>query len=106
MVLDTNSVVQKEKDLSGQESLELIQVLLFNCIGLLHSGSERAKSSALSTFRDLVTLLNRQKLLKGPKSGGIAHESSDDAMWMNWIQNEIRRRTGYCIWVGWSFKQL
>ncbi|KAJ5654012.1 hypothetical protein N7490_001015 [Penicillium lividum] len=90
--------VEKERYRPGQDSLDLIQVVLLNCIGLLHSGSERAKASALSSFKDLVTLMNRENLLAMAKPGNL-HGSSDDSIWTNWIQDEVRRRTGYCIWL-------
>ncbi|KAJ6102575.1 hypothetical protein N7486_005002 [Penicillium sp. IBT 16267x] len=90
--------IEKERYRPGQDSLDLIQVILLNCIGLLHSGSERAKASALSSFKDLVTLMNREKLL-GMVKPGNRRGSPDDAIWMNWVQDEIRRRTGYCIWL-------
>ncbi|KAJ5945808.1 hypothetical protein N7454_002647 [Penicillium verhagenii] len=90
--------VEKERYHPGQDSLDLIQVMLLNCIGLLHSGSERAKASALSSFKDLVTLMNREKILGMSKSSNI-QGSSDDTKWINWVQEEVRRRTGYCIWL-------
>ncbi|KAJ5697636.1 hypothetical protein N7488_011320 [Penicillium malachiteum] len=91
--------IQKEKYRSGQDSLAVIQVLFLNCVGLLHSGSERAKTSALSTFKDLVTLMNYEKLLHRPKKTITRNEFSDYTMWLSWVHDEIRRRTGYCIWL-------
>lgn len=71
--------------------------MLFNCIGLLHSRSEREKASALSTFGDLVTLMKTSRLLTPVRTK--FNEASQDAAWTSWIQDEVRRRTGYCIWV-------
>jgi hypothetical protein len=71
--------------------------MLFNCIGLLHSRSEREKASALSTFGDLVTLMKSSRLLAPTRTK--PNEASQDAAWASWIQDEVRRRTGYCIWV-------
>ena len=88
---------QKEKSPPGQASLEILQAMLFNCIGLLHSESEREKASALSTFGDLVTLMRTSRLLTPMRRK--LNEASQDAAWTSWIQDEVRRRTGYCIWV-------
>ncbi|CAI7664807.1 unnamed protein product [Penicillium glandicola] len=89
--------LEKEKSRPGQASLEILQAMLFNCIGLLHSRSEREKASALSTFSDLVTLMKTAQLLKPMRTK--FNEASQDAAWASWIQDEIRRRTGYCIWL-------
>jgi hypothetical protein len=78
--------------------------MLFNCIGLLHSRNERDKISALSAFGDLVTLMKRNGLLEPmPVSFSGA---TQEAAWMSWIQDEVRRRTGYCIWVSITVKAL
>ncbi|KAJ5049419.1 hypothetical protein NUH16_007937 [Penicillium rubens] len=89
--------LEKEKSRSGQASLEILQAMLFNCIGLLHSRSEREKASALSTFGDLVTLMKSSRLLAPTRTK--PNEASQDAAWASWIQDEVRRRTGYCIWL-------
>lgn len=88
---------QKEKSRPGQASLEVLQAMLFNCIGLLHSRSEREKVLALSTFGDLVALMKSSRLLTPMRTK--FNEASQDAAWASWIQDEVRRRTGYCIWV-------
>ena len=75
-----------------------MQAILLNCIGLLHSGNEQDKLSALTLFKDLVTFASHEKLLS-PSRTEITR-NSNDAMWMKWAQDEARRRTGYCIWVG------
>ncbi|KAJ5177863.1 uncharacterized protein N7500_000562 [Penicillium coprophilum] len=89
--------LEKEKSRPGQASLEILQAMLFNCIGLLHSSSEREKASALSTFSDLVTLMKASRLLAPVRA--IPNEASLDVTWVSWIQDEVRRRTGYCIWL-------
>ncbi|KGO74320.1 Transcription factor, fungi [Penicillium italicum] len=88
---------QKEKTRPGQASLETLQAMLFNCIGLLHSRSEREKASALSTFGDLVKLMKTSRLLTPMQTK--LNEASQDTVWASWIQDEVRRRTGYCIWL-------
>lgn len=88
---------QKEKSRSSHASLEILQAMLFNCIGLLHGRSEREKASALSAFGDLVTLMKTSRLLTPMRTK--FNEASHDAVWASWIQDELRRRTGYCIWV-------
>lgn len=88
---------QKEKTRPSHASLEILQAMLFNCIGLFHGKSERGKASALSTFGDLVTLMKTSRLLTPMRTK--FNEASEDAAWASWIQDEVRRRTGYCIWV-------
>lgn len=74
--------------------------MLLNCIGLLHSGSARAKESGLSIFSDLVRLANREKLLSvSSRSQSTWLDSAGGQTWEIWIDSEVRRRTGYCIWV-------
>ncbi|KAJ5442736.1 hypothetical protein N7445_005743 [Penicillium cf. griseofulvum] len=89
--------LEKEKSRPGQASLEILQAMLFNCIGLFHSRSEREKASALSTFGDLVTLMKASQLLAPMRTK--SNEVSQDTAWVSWIQDEARRRTGYCIWL-------
>ncbi|KGO50768.1 Transcription factor, fungi [Penicillium expansum] len=89
--------LEKERSRPGEASLEILQAMLFNCIGLLHSRSEREKASALSTFGDLVTLMKTSRLLTPVRTK--FNEASQDAAWTSWIQDEVRRRTGYCIWL-------
>lgn len=73
--------------------------MLLNCIGLLHSGSERAKLSALGTSRELVILASREKLLAPSASNNILVDAPSEEAWEKWIIDEIRKRTGYCVWV-------
>ncbi|KAJ5098472.1 hypothetical protein N7532_005473 [Penicillium argentinense] len=92
--------VERKKFKSSQYSLDLIQAMLLNCIGLLHSGNEEDKLTALSTFSDLVALLEQEQLLKAtPTQATSLNGKSDGSMWRKWIQNEIKNRTGYCIWL-------
>lgn len=89
---------QKEKNGLNQISLELLQSTLFNCIGLLHSRSEREKASALGTFSDLVAVTKTSRLLT-PVQTHLS-DASQESAWLSWIRDEVRRRTGYCTWVG------
>jgi hypothetical protein len=88
---------QKEKNQSAIISIELLQAMMFNCIGLLHSRSEGERISALSTFGDLVGLLKTSRLLAPQRTN--FNGPSPEAVWISWIRDELRRRTGYCIWV-------
>ncbi|KAJ6119703.1 hypothetical protein N7523_003983 [Penicillium sp. IBT 18751x] len=88
---------EKEKAPNGPILLDFMQAMLLNCIGLLHSGKEQDKLSALTLFKDLVTFANHEKLLC-PSQTEITRNSKE-AAWVKWAQDESRRRTGYCIWV-------
>lgn len=74
--------------------------MLLNCIGLLHSGYEGDQRFALGRFSEIVALSSHNKLLAShSESRPEWIELSDEAQWAQWIQGEVRRRTGYCIWV-------
>lgn len=75
-----------------------MQAILLNSIGLLHGESEGSQLAALSTFKDIVTLFNREKLLASSPELELAGPS-EESLWAAWIQDEVRRRTGYSIWV-------
>lgn len=96
----TNSL-QKERSRTAH-CLGVIQAMLFNCIGFLHSRNERDKHSALSSFGELISLANTSCLLV-PR-GTPFERTSQDLDWTFWIQDEVRRRTGYCIWVSYEPK--
>ncbi|KAJ5783004.1 hypothetical protein N7457_004778 [Penicillium paradoxum] len=89
--------VEKERRGSSKASLELLQAMLFNCIGLFHSSSEREKSSALSTFGDLVSLMKTSRLLAPTRMN--FNVAPAEVAWSSWVQDEVRRRTGYCVWL-------
>lgn len=92
---------QKEKGSIDHHDLDLIQAKLLNCIGLLYGGNEGDQRSAMSSFSDLVALSNHERLLdSSPKKSSAPSRTSDDAHWTQWAQEEIRKRTGYSIWVG------
>lgn len=77
-----------------------MQAMLLNCIGLIHSGSERAKLAAMNIFKGLVTFMNRDKLLASSSTTrNKSHGTSEESLWMEWVQDEVGKRTGYCIWV-------
>ncbi|KAJ5101781.1 hypothetical protein NUU61_004003 [Penicillium alfredii] len=44
--------------------------------------------------------MDRDKLLVSSQDPLMeSDESSQEVLWINWIQDEVRRRTGYCIWL-------
>jgi hypothetical protein len=95
-----NLLEQKNRGSLNQYALDLIQAKLLNCIGLLHSGNEGDQRSAMSAFSDLVALSNHERLLASrSKKTPMPSRTSDDAHWTRWVQEEVRKRTGYCIWV-------
>ncbi|CAG8124194.1 unnamed protein product [Penicillium salamii] len=90
-------IQQKKKDHRAQTSLEILQAMLFNCIGLVHSGAERDIYSASGTFGELITLVKTIRLLAPRKV--YLDGASQDEDWNCWVQDEVKRRTGYCIWL-------
>lgn len=91
---------QKEKRYPDRAPLWLLQTMLLNCIGLIYSGGERAKASGLSSFAELVNFSNKERLLwASSKSKAMSTNTSPEPKWMRWIEDEVRRRIGYCIWV-------
>lgn len=91
--------LQKEKRHAGPLPLDLLQALLLNCIGLFYSGLEKDKLSALSAFRELVSLVEDKKLLAASKPLKESNRISGEVLWQKWIDDETRKRTGYCVWV-------
>lgn len=79
----------REKSGHVQVSLDLMQAMLFNCIGLLHCESEEFQLAALSTFNELVALSRREKLLA--RSATSPHRPSEESWWAAWVQDEVRR---------------
>lgn len=74
--------------------------MLLNCIGLLYSDNERTRISAFSSLSDLINLANQERLLcQSKKPRYRASDMPSEQRWMMWIEDEVRRRTGYCIWV-------
>lgn len=102
----TQIILKRERHGPNQATcLDLIQAMLLNCVGLFHSRSERARLSALGSLRDLVMLMNCERLLaRSPID--FSNDTSNEAKWEKWIEKEIRTRTGYCVWVctiqGWT----
>ncbi|CAI7567622.1 unnamed protein product [Penicillium manginii] len=93
-------LAEKNKSRINQYALDLIQAKLLNCIGLLHSGNEGDQRSAMSSFSDLVALSNLERLLAShSKKTPTPRRTSNDAQWSQWVQEEVRKRTGYCIWL-------
>ncbi|KAJ5152345.1 hypothetical protein N7492_010640 [Penicillium capsulatum] len=90
---------EKEKHELDKTNFDLVQAMLLNCIGLLHSGSERNKLSAFGSFRDLIMLVKREKLLSTSSAVTSSYDGPDEVKWRKWIRDEVRTRTGYCIWL-------
>jgi hypothetical protein len=82
--------------------LGLLQAILLNCIGLFHSGIEKDKLSALSAFKELVSLVEDKKLLAASKPLKESGRISGEVLWQKWIDDETRKRTGYCVWVSFA----
>ncbi|RAL00895.1 putative C2H2 transcription factor [Aspergillus ibericus CBS 121593] len=92
--------VEKEKCYEDRAPIWLLQAITLNCVGLLYSYDERARVSALNSFGDLIGFVTHENLLghsdkSMPLTGGQMHEQT----WESWIEDEIRRRTGYFIWL-------
>lgn len=76
----------------------LLQASILNCVGILYSCDERARLLALNTFGNLVGFVNREKLL-GHRPIQSLNGKTNEQRWVSWVGDEIRRRTGYLIWV-------
>lgn len=98
--------LQKGKRHSGPLPLGLLQAILLNCIGLFHSGIEKDKLSALSSFKELVSLVEDKKLLAASKPLKESNRISGEVLRQKWIDDETRKRTGYCVWVSFAWKIL
>lgn len=92
---------QEEKCRSERTPLWLIQAMTLSCIGLLHSsGNEQSKVSTLNAFGDLVNFTIQEKLLcAASKPTAQYGDLPLEQKWHDWVEDEIRRRTGYLIWV-------
>ncbi|KAL4890221.1 hypothetical protein BDV59DRAFT_185071 [Aspergillus ambiguus] len=90
--------VEKEKYRLDRTPLWLLQAVLLNCIGLFHGSSERCGVSAFSSFGDLVNFTMGERLL-GPSDSTLSCETSLERQWTLWIEDEIKRRTGYLVWL-------
>ncbi|RAL13974.1 putative C2H2 transcription factor [Aspergillus homomorphus CBS 101889] len=93
-------MVEKERSSLDQAPLWLVQAKLLNCIGLLYGSDERARTSALDGFDDMTSLLNRNKLLRSlGKLKLVSHDKPPEQNWLLWIEDEVRRRTAYLVWL-------
>lgn len=88
---------QNEMYSSQSTPLWLIQATILNCIGMLYNGNEKLKQSALKCFTDLVSSSETERLLRHFKQPGEGSRQMAD--WGSWVEDEMRRRTGYFIWV-------
>ncbi|KAF7115740.1 hypothetical protein CNMCM5793_003243 [Aspergillus hiratsukae] len=78
-----------------------IEAMALSCIGLLYSsGNEQSKMSTLNAFGDLVNLAIQERLLCATsKSTAQYGDLPLEQKWHDWVEDEIRRRTGYLIWL-------
>lgn len=75
--------------------------MALSCIGLLHSsGCEQSKVSTLNAFGDLVNFTIREGLLCAVNKPTSQYDDLPlEQKWQDWVEDEIRRRTGYLIWL-------
>ncbi|OJJ50947.1 hypothetical protein ASPZODRAFT_57307 [Penicilliopsis zonata CBS 506.65] len=87
-----------------------MEALLLNGVGLFHSGRDRDNVSALSCLGDLVNFVRIEGLLQpssssssllssSSRSRSLPNEQTQERRWSKWIDDEVRRRTGYCAWL-------
>jgi hypothetical protein len=88
-------MVERQKNALNYTPLWLMQAMLLNCIGLIHSGNPQSRDSGLSLFSELVRLAHGEDLFS------TSHQShvQDTRQWGYWIENEMKRRTGYLVWL-------
>lgn len=78
----------------------LLQASVLNCVGIVYSCDERARLLALNTFGNLIGFVNREKLLSRPdRPIQPLNGKTNEQHWLSWVEDEIRRRIGYLIWV-------
>jgi hypothetical protein len=80
--------------------------MLLNCLGLFHSGIEKDKLLALSSFKELVSFVQNKKLLVASKPLKESSRISGEVLWQKWIDDETRKRTGYCVWVSFAWNRM
>lgn len=84
----------------NQTPLWLIQASTLNHIGLLHSNNERTRGNALSSFGGLVDLAMQEGLLCSSTQPELfSRRDTVELQWTLWVEDELKRRTGYLIWV-------
>ncbi|OJJ68188.1 hypothetical protein ASPBRDRAFT_47129 [Aspergillus brasiliensis CBS 101740] len=92
--------VEKEKYYVDRAPVWFLQASVLNCIGLLYNCDERARLLALNTFGNLIGLVSSEKLLGRPDgSVQFSNGTMSEQRWVSWIEDEIRRRAGYLIWL-------
>lgn len=87
-------LVEKDTYNTGTKPIWFIQAMLLNCIGLYHGVDSQAKEYSFGSLNDLVRFAHQESLLS---SGQLNRTLS--LSWRDWIDLEIRRRTGYLIWI-------
>ncbi|PYH55915.1 putative C2H2 transcription factor [Aspergillus niger CBS 101883] len=92
--------VEEEKYYVDRAPVWLLQASVLNCVGILYSCDERARLLALNTFGNLIGFVNREKLLSRPdRPIQPLNGKTNEQHWVSWVEDEIRRRIGYLIWL-------
>ncbi|PYH96311.1 hypothetical protein BO71DRAFT_375648 [Aspergillus ellipticus CBS 707.79] len=92
--------VEKERVFMDETPIWLLQTMTLNCVGSLYNSDERARVSALDNFGGLVGLVRRRNLLsRSDNVTLLSSRRSQEPHWAGWIENEIKRRTAYVIWL-------
>ena len=77
-----------------------MQTIMLNCVGLLHGSNEHSRDFALDSIGELVNISTREGLLCASTQSRLpTRDTSQDARWATWVEDETRKRTGYFIWV-------
>ncbi|KAE8165300.1 fungal-specific transcription factor domain-containing protein [Aspergillus tamarii] len=92
--------IEKEKCRLGRTPLWLMQTIMLNCVGLLHGSNEHSRDFALDSIGELVNISTREGLLCASTQSRLpTRDTSQDARWATWVEDETRKRTGYFIWL-------
>ncbi|GKZ87480.1 hypothetical protein AnigIFM59636_003905 [Aspergillus niger] len=99
---ESSSLVSEneEKYYVDRAPVWLLQASVLNCVGIVYSCDERARLLALNTFGNLIGFVNREKLLSRPdRPIQPLNGKTNEQHWLSWVEDEIRRRIGYLIWL-------
>ncbi|PWY84945.1 hypothetical protein BO70DRAFT_313320 [Aspergillus heteromorphus CBS 117.55] len=92
--------VEKEKSCVGGYPVCFLQAMALNCIGSLYNSDERVRASTLDNFGNLVGLVRRENLLgRSDNLTLLSSITAQEPQWDLWVENEIKRRSGYIIWL-------
>lgn len=89
-------LVERQKSALEYTPLWLMQAVLLNCIGLIHSGNTQNRDYGLNLFGELVRLAHHEGLFS---TNSQNQEQDSRRQWRHWIENETNRRTGYLVWL-------